>query len=266
MSIVQRARDLAGYDEVSQIRQHQDYDWVLSLVERRPRRIADLGCGTGALLAAVTDRWPGHLDLLGIDGSPERVQEAKHRLGPSARVWQDDLLRLPQLVERFDLITMTSVLHWLYPDEHLLYSWIARHLAAGGDFVLTTHHPQVQDDGFGAEDLVARAALLALGRPAELGDVVPMAVRARPAVDIGQQLSRFFKVAEVEERVAPVVAESAGQYADFHASTFGTYFSRLVADHEQEDFFRAVGEVAAAWTKDKGSVYDITVRAWRLGL
>lgn len=262
MSALQRARDLAGYDEVSALRQSQDLDWVLSLAPAAPRSIADLGCGTGALLAAAHERWPRLERAVGIDGAPTRVAEARERLGDRAEIRHGDLLELPPGGERFELVVSTSVLHWLYPDEQRTLAWVAAQLTADGAFLLTTHHPHVGPDGLGAEDVVVREALDALGI-ADLGSVVPMARRARPVADVHRLLASAFDLDAIEERVVPVETAGAEQYAAFHASTFGTYFSRRVPVDQQEAFFAAVGEAAARRQQDDGQVYPITVRLWR---
>ncbi|MEV8453257.1 class I SAM-dependent methyltransferase [Streptomyces sp. NPDC052095] len=261
--ILERARTLSGYDEVSRIRQAQDHDWVLSLVPRAPRTLLDLGCGTGALLGAALDRWPDTVGAVGVDGSAHRVREAGARLAGRAELLTGDLLSLPGLDDRFDAAFMTSVLHWLHPDEERAFAWIATHLAPGGAFVLTTHHPVTDGAGFGGEDVVARDALRLLDAPAHLSGIVPMGVRARPVSGVRALLERHFTVEESYERTVPVRAEGAGQYRDFHAATFGTYFSRLLPDDRQTDFFDAVGRAAAARTAEHGEVYRITVRAWR---
>ncbi|WP_030598373.1 class I SAM-dependent methyltransferase [Streptomyces fulvoviolaceus] len=261
--ILTRARTLSGYDDVSRIRQSQDHDWVLDLVPEPPSTVADLGCGTGALLDAALARWPGVVRAVGIDGNERRVREAGVRLAGRAELLTGDLLRLPPLDDRFDVAFMTSVLHWLHPDEDRAFAWTAAHLAPGGTFVLTTHHPLTDARGFGGEDVVARDALAALGYDDSLAGIVPMGVRARPAQPVRALLARHFTVTAVEERQVPVRAESAERYRDFHASTFGTYFSRLVPPDRQEDFFEAVGRAAARRGAEHGEVYGITVRAWR---
>ncbi|WP_320670620.1 class I SAM-dependent methyltransferase [Patulibacter defluvii] len=262
MSALQRARDLAGYDEVAGLRQSQDLDWVLSLAPAAPGSLADLGCGTGALLQAAHGRWPSLGRTLGIDGAATRVAEARARLGARAEIRQGDLLALDPLGERFDLITATSVLHWLHPDEERALAWIAAHLADDGALLLTTHHPHVGPDGLGAEDVVAREAYAALGID-DFGAVLPMAVRARPAADVQRLLAAVFALDAIEEREVAVETASAEQYARFHASTFGTYFSRRVPAAEEEAFFAAVGEAAAARQARDGLVYPISVRLWR---
>lgn len=260
------ARDLAGYDQVSRLRQAQDHDWLLSLVDRPPHRVADLGCGTGALLGTVVRRWPGIRRALGVDGSPARIREAAGHLGglPEVELAHGDLLRLPPAGTRFDLVTMTSVLHWLYPREERALSWVADHLVPGGALLLTTHHPDLDEQGHGGEDPVVREALEHLGvDPGALARTVPMGVRARPVDAARHLLERHLRVETYQERRVPMVASGAEEYRRFHLATFGTYFSRLVPDDRQEEFFDAVGTVAARRMAAHGRVYDLTVRAWR---
>jgi trans-aconitate methyltransferase len=113
MSILDRARDLTGYDEIARLRQAQDTDWVLALAAgQAPRALADLGCGTGTLLARALERWPSLDRVVGVDGHAARVDEASARLGAAAAIRRGDLLSLPE--DRggaFDIITLTSVLH-----------------------------------------------------------------------------------------------------------------------------------------------------------
>ncbi|MFD6157274.1 class I SAM-dependent methyltransferase [Nocardia sp. NPDC060256] len=256
------ARDLVGYDAVSQLRQAQDINWVLSMAPRPPQRIVDLGCGTGALLMAALDRW-SIKRALGIDGSPGRVQESRKRLGMRADVKLGDLRELPGHAETFDLITMTSVLHWLYPDEDRSLAWIAAHLATDGAFLVTTHHPDIDSSGRGGEDVVAAEALTMIGAaPDRLDRVVPMGLRARPVDAVRAILNQQFVIDAVENRRVSVRTPDAEQYCRFHIATFGTYFSRVVPDR-QEDYFRAVGAVAARRMAEHGEVYGVNVCAWR---
>jgi trans-aconitate methyltransferase len=265
MSILDRARDLTGYEEIAQLRQAQDTDWVLGLAAaQKPRAVIDLGCGTGTLLARALERWPDLERVVGVDGHAARVAEASARLGAAAEVRRGDLLSLPE--DRgtpFDVITLTSVLHWLYPDEALLYDWVARHLAPDGSFLLTTHHPHPEgDDGRGAEDVVVREALAALG-VAEPAGAVPISERTRTPEAIAALLGEHLEVDAIEERYASQQTASAEQHAAFHASTFGTYFSRLVPAADEARFFDEVGRAAWRRQQAQGEVYPITVRLWR---
>jgi SAM-dependent methyltransferase len=267
MSILDRARDLTGYDEIARLRQAQDTDWVLGLAAgQEPRALLDLGCGTGTLLARALERWPSLERVAGVDGHAARVEEAGARLSDDARVEvrAGDLLSLPE--ERsgpFDIITLTSVLHWLYPDEALLYDWVARHLAPDGSFLLTTHHPHPEgDDGRGAEDVVVAEALAALGVEEPAG-AIPISERTRTPEAIAAALGEHLEVDAIEERYASQQTTSAEQHAAFHASTFGTYFSRLVPAADEARFFDEVGRAAWRRQQEQGEIYPITVRLWR---
>jgi SAM-dependent methyltransferase len=268
MSILDRARDLTGYDEISRLRQAQDLDWVLDLAPAEaggPVALADLGCGTGTLLERALERWPGLERAVGIDGAASRVAETGGRLAADGRVEvrRGDLLALPDDAgERFDLITLTSVLHWLYPDESRLLAWIARHLRPDGAFLLTTHHPRVERDGRGAEDLVVAEALAALG-VAEPAGAVPISERTRTPDAIKALLAEHLELDAIEERYATQQTASPEQHAAFHASTFGTYFSRLVPAADEERFFAEVGRAAWRRQQERGEIYPITVRLWR---
>lgn len=264
MSIVDRARALTGYDEISRIRQAQDLEWVLGLAPAPPASLADLGCGTGTLLERALELWPELEVAVGVDGAESRVVEAAHRLcaGGRVAVRHGDLLALPDDDERFDLITLTSVLHWLYPDEQRLLAWVARHLAPDGAFLLTTHHPHLERAGRGAEDVVVAEALEALGVTDRSG-VVAISERARPAADVAALLAEHLEVDAIEERYVTMEATSPEEWTAFHASTFGTYFSRLAPAADEERFFAEVGQAAWQRQRQRGAVYPITVRLWR---
>ncbi|MDF5813433.1 class I SAM-dependent methyltransferase [Pseudomonas aeruginosa] len=188
-AIIEQARSLDGYQDSSELLQRRDQDWVLDRAGIEPRSLLDLGCGIGSLLLGGARRWPGLQRLWGIERSPLRLEQARAQLrgaGVEARLLEGDLLDLPPLAERFELISMTAVLHWLYPDEERLFRWVARHLEAQGVFLFTSHHPFAEDGLGGEDDLVAQALVeMGLAAPervaalyAEAG-LLPMGTRTR---------------------------------------------------------------------------------------
>lgn len=268
-----QARTLAGYAEASRLRQEHDRDWVLGQVPGRPERLLDLGSGIGQLLQAALDRFPTLRQAVGLEGSPHRITEATERLRPYGDrvVLRPADLNAPEpLPYRPDLVTMTSVLHWLYPTEERILGWVRERLAPDGTFLLTSYHPARDAHGLGGEDDIVADALTALGVHRDdvpglfaAGGVLPIATRTRPADDLEGLLERYFRVAGVEERDAVVTVESPGQYGHFHAATFGDYYGRLVEPARRPEFFRAVGE--AAWRRQQhGWVSHMPVRLWRL--
>jgi tRNA (cmo5U34)-methyltransferase len=74
----QRRRLLPGYDAF-----YGEAVYALELAERAPRRILDLGAGTGLLARAVLDAHPD-AELTLLDGAPAMLAQARAALGDRA--------------------------------------------------------------------------------------------------------------------------------------------------------------------------------------
>ncbi len=97
--------------------------------------LLDIGCGTGALLGAVSDAAPG-VTLAGADPSPEMLAVARARLGAAAALECAPAERLPFADGAFDVVVSTSALHFFRrPDTALAEA--RRVLAPGGRIVVT---------------------------------------------------------------------------------------------------------------------------------
>ncbi|MEV8092842.1 class I SAM-dependent methyltransferase [Kitasatospora sp. NPDC085879] len=269
-----QARTLAGYADASRLRQVHDRDWVLDLLPDGPQTLVDLGSGIGQLLQAALERFPSLRVAVGMERSEHRIAEAAERLhayGARVALHQADLTDPQPLPHRPDAVTMTSVLHWLFPHEERIFAWAARHLAPGGRFLLTTYHPARDEHGLGGEDDIVRDALVALGTARAdvpglfaAAGVLPIATRTRTVDDLARVLRPHLSVAGHRERDAVVTVESAEQYAHFHAATFGDYYSRLAPPDLRAGFFRAVGEAARQRQRQLGHVSHMPVRLWQL--
>jgi SAM-dependent methyltransferase len=268
--IIAAARGYAGYQDASRLRQAQDPGWVLGRAPRDARSLTDLGCGTGALLTAAIELLPDLRRVLGLERSRSRIEEARRLLAPHGsrvEIRYADLLSPPRLGERFDVITMTSVLHWLFPREEEIFDWIAGHLEPGGVFLLTTYHPPVDADGFGGTDDVVREALDRLGfsdpvRAFADHGVIPIGTRSRTADALEHLLATSFTITHVDERPAVVRIGDAREYQRFHAATFGTYYSRIAGEERQAAFFEALGATAERRMRDQGFHTAMPVRLW----
>lgn len=102
-------------------------------------RILDVGCGTGALLHALSVSSspcsaPGR--LTGIDPSREMLEVALVKLGPSVRLVQGSAEDLPFPDGAFDIVVSTSVFHYLRRPRQALQE-IKRVLCPGGRVVIT---------------------------------------------------------------------------------------------------------------------------------
>jgi ubiquinone/menaquinone biosynthesis C-methylase UbiE len=102
-----------------------------------PRRILDVGCGTGYVLRRLADRLPAAADLAGIDAAPQMIRVARDTAGdPRLRFSTGVAEQLPEPDDTFDLVvSTTSFDHWAGQPAGL--AQCARVLAPGGHLVLT---------------------------------------------------------------------------------------------------------------------------------
>lgn len=100
----------------------------------QPRRLLDMGCGSGYLAKLLKARVPG-LVVHGVDISSVALERAGAHVH---QAWQVDLDKadLPVPSEQYDTVTCVEVLEHLYDPDHALRE-VARVLAAGGRAVVT---------------------------------------------------------------------------------------------------------------------------------
>jgi ubiquinone/menaquinone biosynthesis C-methylase UbiE len=102
-----------------------------------PRRVLDVGCGTGYALRQLAGRLPGAVELAGIDAAPQMVEVAGQLAGDERLTFAlGTAERLPFPDAAFDLvISTTSFDHWA--DQGAGIAECGRVLAPGGYLVLT---------------------------------------------------------------------------------------------------------------------------------
>jgi ubiquinone/menaquinone biosynthesis C-methylase UbiE len=109
----------------------------LAMTERHlPRRILDVGCGTGVLLARLAVRMPEAELLAGVDPSPRMVERSRAALvsAPRIVIEQAPAEELPFERGAFDLVVSTlSFDHW--QDQHRGLVECARVVGADGRLV-----------------------------------------------------------------------------------------------------------------------------------
>ena len=109
-----------------------------ALAEVQPRRIVDVGCGTGLLTARMQEQWPDSV-VLGCDFSAGMLARARRRSeGP--RWLRCDGQRLPIADDSVDAVTSTESFHWL-PDQLSSVAEFARVLRPGGRLVVALVNP-----------------------------------------------------------------------------------------------------------------------------
>jgi len=104
------------------------------------RRILDAGCGSGPLLADLTERGAS---VAGFDASQTMIGLARERLGGEADLKVADLTQpLPYGSEAFDDALAVLVLHYL-EDWSRPLSELRRVLKPGGRLVVVVNHPVI---------------------------------------------------------------------------------------------------------------------------
>jgi malonyl-CoA O-methyltransferase len=118
----------------------------LDPIRIEPRRIVDLGCGTGDAFAAMGQRFP-RAELLGVDFSTAMLARARARSGwwrrafgpSSARLVCADAERIPLAHGTVDLLFSNLALQWCRPE--LVFAEAARILPTGGLLMFSTLGP-----------------------------------------------------------------------------------------------------------------------------
>lgn len=105
--------------------------WDLAALADPPpgARLADLGCGTAELTAALAGRVDA-AEVLALDSDPAMLAEARTRAGERFRVAQGDLAAFEQ-PDAWDLLLANASLQWVPDHPSVLARW-ARSLRPGG--------------------------------------------------------------------------------------------------------------------------------------
>jgi trans-aconitate 2-methyltransferase len=123
--------DPRQYDRFRAEREQPFHDLAALLKPRPAPRLADLGCGTGALTVKL-HRAMGARETLGIDSSASMLADAPQE--PGVRFEQQDIASFAPR-ERFDIIFSNAALHWL-PDHGHLLARLRAALAPGGQLAV----------------------------------------------------------------------------------------------------------------------------------
>ena len=99
----------------------------------QPRRLLEIGCGTGAFTRALTPLTSGR--LVGVDVAPELVMRAHAAAVDAVRVVSADVEALPFAAGAFDAVVGNAVLHHLRLARAL--PELLRVLRPGGAFCFT---------------------------------------------------------------------------------------------------------------------------------
>src|SRR5512143_1341198 len=94
------------------------------------RKWLDVGCGTGALCAAIADRCSPSL-VIGVEPSEGFLKTAKKNLGARAALHQGSAMAIPLGDASVDVVVSGLVLNFV-PDQHTALAEMARVTVKGG--------------------------------------------------------------------------------------------------------------------------------------
>ena len=113
-------------DKYTQFSSHRDrpfFDLTARIGARAPRRVVDLGCGTGTLTAALAARWPD-AQVTGVDSLPDMIDQARSLEGAPS-----NLDFVPGRIEDWepspgtDVVVSNAALQWVPEHRDLLRRW-----------------------------------------------------------------------------------------------------------------------------------------------
>ncbi|NQU58374.1 MAG: methyltransferase domain-containing protein [Rhodospirillales bacterium] len=114
-------------------------DLMAQIAASQPKKIYDLGCGTGNLTRILAERWPG-AQVTGVDSSPQMLERA--RAEPSDIEWVEADIASWSPAAPADVIFSNAALHWL-DDHQVLFLKLLTKLAPDG--VLAVQMPKNHD-------------------------------------------------------------------------------------------------------------------------
>jgi ubiquinone/menaquinone biosynthesis C-methylase UbiE len=127
---------------VQRVTYRPEQDAVLRrLAPLRPRRVLDLGCGTGILATRLRGALPGAA-VVGCDFSRGMLARAAAR-GPGGSWIQGDALRLPFADGSFDAALSTEAFHW-FPDPHAALAELHRVLVPRAVLLVALVNPPAE--------------------------------------------------------------------------------------------------------------------------
>lgn len=132
-------RRAASYDTLrpADERWWERFELLVAAGDLRGRRILDVGCGTGALCAALAER--ARAKVWGIDEDAAMLAVARGRVPGTVGLKQARAEQLPFRDDWFERLTCSLVVHLL--DRPAAFAEARRVVAPGGRLVISTFDP-----------------------------------------------------------------------------------------------------------------------------
>ncbi|MEO8445747.1 MAG: malonyl-ACP O-methyltransferase BioC [Gammaproteobacteria bacterium] len=228
------ARAAGTYDEAA-ILQAEVRDRLLDRlqwVRLEPRRILDLGAGTGQALPALAARYPD-AELVALDLAPRMLQVAARRAGHRALAVCADAARLPFPDQCFDLVFSSLAIHWS-PALDAVLGEVRRVLRHPGLFSFATPGPASYAELRRAWRAVDEAShVMPFPEMRALGDGLVRAGLAEPVMDNETITLQYREFSRLIADLRATGTTNAGSGRP-RGLTGRQAWSRLTAAYEQE--------------------------------
>lgn len=229
------SRAAASYDEAGVLQDEvrsrllERLDWV----RLEPRRILDLGTGTGRALGPLAERYPA-AEVIGLDLTPAMLQVAAGRTpGGSALLVGGDAARLPLPDASVDLVFSNLAIHWSPALDRVLTE-VRRVLRYPGLFTFTVPGPGAYQELRRAWAAVDDGThVLPFPEMHALGDGLVRAGLAEPVLDTETLTLRYreFRGLVADLRATGTTNAAGGRRAGL---TGRQAWARLTAAYERE--------------------------------
>lgn len=136
------SRAAASYDSVASLQRDVGKQLLRSIesLELQPRRVLDLGCGTGFFQPALRQRFP-QAHYVGLDIALGMLSYARRQHDPNGSWLAGDAEQLPLAENSVDLVFSSLAIQWCQQPE-ALFAELGRVLRPGGLCVFSTLGPK----------------------------------------------------------------------------------------------------------------------------
>lgn len=205
-------------------------DWI----QLEPRRVLDLGTGTGKALTALAARYP-EAEILGLDLTPAMLRVAGRQAGgnPAPLLVCADAARLPFPDQSVDLVFSSLAIHWSPALDQVLAE-VRRVLRHPGLFTFTTPGPESYRELRRAWQAVDGSPhVIPFPEMRALGDGLVRAGLAEPVMDTDTLTLRYREFSQLvaDLRATGTTNASSGRRPGL---TGRQAWSRLTAAYEEE--------------------------------
>ncbi len=233
------------YDELAVVQREIGQRMLerLDLIKLTPRRILDVGCGTGLWSEQLGQRYR-QAELIALDLAPGMVQQARARLSAWRRRFGKqrflcaDAEQLPLATDSVDMIFSNVTLQWCQ-DLDRTFAEFRRVLRPGGLLIFSTFGPdtltELRQAWAAADDAVHVNAFIDMH---DIGDALLRAGVADPVMDMEKITLTYRDIKTLMRELKEIGAHNVTRGRN-HGLTGKGKLARMMAAYE--DFRRADG-------------------------